>query len=398
VFVQTGVAERPGPATAGDVLALVRAGAATTRAEVGRLTGLSRTAIAARVSALLRSGLLVEGEAAPSSGGRPAGTLQVNRAAGTVLAVAIGRSRTQLAVCDLAGTVLAGSDEDQEPGLGPDDLMPGLVARCAQLLDQVGRPAAAVRAIGTSIPGTVDFEKGASLESPILTGWDGVPLAPYFSGLTDAPVFLDNDANVLAVSERGQLLEKYSDLVLVKASTGVSVGLVVDGRPVRGAWGAAGELGHCKSPAAEGLLCRCGETGCLEAVAGGWALVQAMGENGREVDHVRALVALALEGDGEARGRIREGGRRVGEALAFVVNLLNPEAVVLGGDMAAAYDIFAAGLREGLHAHAAAVATRRLEVLPSTHGDRAGVVGCAAMALDVVLSPAAVDRLLLASR
>lgn len=383
-----------GPATAGDLLALIRSGTATTRADIGRLTGLSRTAVSSRLAALLSVGLVVEGEEAPSGGGRPPTTLRFDKDAGVVVAVAIGRSRSQLGVCDLAGEVVAGDTEDHEPGLAPDDLMPGILSRCRKLLKKAGHGPADVRGVGVSIPGSVDHEKGASLDSPVLSGWDGVPLAPYFQELGGAPVFLDNDANVLAISERDALLREHRDLLLVKASTGLGVGIVVGGRLVRGAWGAAGELGHTKAPSAEGLACRCGERGCLEAVAGGWALVQEMRARGREIDHIRVLVELAVSGDAEARSLIRESGRRVGEALAFAVDLLNPEAVVLGGDMAEAYDTFVAGLREGLYANAASVATRRLQVLQSTYGAEAGVVGCAQLALEAILEPTAVDRLL----
>jgi len=127
-----------GPATAGQVFSLIRDGRAVTRSEVGRVTGLSRTAVAARVAALLESGLVVEGadpERAPSSGGRPPVRLRFDADAGVVLAGAIGRSRTQLAVCDLDGTVLAGSDLDQEVGSAADDLMPQVVAGFTKLLD-----------------------------------------------------------------------------------------------------------------------------------------------------------------------------------------------------------------------------------------------------------------------
>ncbi|HWU23877.1 MAG TPA: ROK family protein, partial [Nocardioides sp.] len=112
--------------------------------------------------------------------------------------------------------------------------------------------------------------------------------------------------------------------------------------------------------------------------------------------HVRELVALANRGDAEARQLLRESGRQLGEVLAVAVNLLNPQAVVIGGDMAGAFDVYAAGVRETLYARATALATRELQVLPSTFGDRAGLVGCAAMALDRVLSPAAVDARLAA--
>ena len=123
-----------------------------------------------------------------------------------------------------------------------------------------------------------------------------------------------------------------------KASTGLGLGIIAGGRLVQGHRGAAGELGHVKVPAAQGLLCRCGDIGCLEAVAGGWALVERLREGGQQVHHVRDLVAQAVHGNGEARAIVRESGRRVGEALAATVTVLNPRAVVVGGDMVGAFE------------------------------------------------------------
>lgn len=384
-----------GPAaTAGDVLALVRSGQAQTRSEIAAHTGLSRTAVTARVTALLRSGLLVEGDDGASTGGRPAAQLRFDPTAGLVASVAIGRSRTQVAVCDLHGEPLATAELEQEVGATPDEVMPTVVASLRTLLTRVRRRRSDLIGAGVSIPGTVDAEAGVSLSSPIMRGWDGVRLAPYFSGLGGFPVHVDNDAHVMALSERSGHLETYDDALVVKASTGIGAGIVTSGRLLRGALGASGEIGHTKTPSARGRTCRCGDTGCLEAVAGGWAIVQGLREKGSPVGHLRELVDQALEGDASARRLIRESGRRAGEVIGGVVNVLNPEVLVLGGDMVRAYDVYVAGVRESLYSHATALATRELEIVPATHGDQAGVVGGAALALEHVLSPRAVDRLL----
>jgi predicted NBD/HSP70 family sugar kinase len=126
-------------------------------------------------------------------------------------------------------------------------------------------------------------------------------------------------------------------------------------------------------------------------VAGGWALVQRFDEQGGSAGHVRDLVRQALEGDPQARGLLLESSRHVGDLLANAVNLLNPATVVIGGDMAAAFDLYVAGVRQNVYANAAAMNTRDLEFRPAAHGDRAGLVGCAALAIDAVLAPAAVD-------
>jgi predicted NBD/HSP70 family sugar kinase len=376
--------------SAGDIYALIRKRRDVTRAEIGQLTGLSRTAVSARVAALAAQGLVIERELAPSTGGRPASFVTFNADGGVVLSAAIGRSRTRLAVCNLAGDILAATDIDQEPGLGPDDLMPDLVKRLDALVAS-GHRDAKIYGVGVNLPGTVDRARGCSLDSPIMSGWDGVPLPPYFAELTDAPVILDNDANVITLAERRGDRQAFDDLLVIKASTGLGAGIIAGGSLQRGAVQAAGEFGHNKTPAAAGVPCRCGDTGCLEAIAGGWALVRALQADGRPVGHLRDVVELAHSGDPDARRMIRDSGRHVGEVLAGAVNLLNPAVLVVAGDMAGAYDIFVAGLRETLYGNATALATRTLQVVPSTYGDRSGVIGSATMVLDHVLSPAAID-------
>lgn len=376
------------PATAGELLELVRTGRASTRSDLRRLTGLSRTAVVSRVATLTSAGLLLVGEELASTGGRPPGTLVFNKDAGVVVAVAVGRSRSQLGVFDLEGVELASDSGDHAVGVGPDELVPQVAARLAALLDGVEPP---VAGIGLSLPGTVDPVRGLSIDSPVMGGWDGVELAPYFAEVVDAPLFVANDADVLARSELLGRSGEFRDVLVVKASTGLGLGIVADGRVLSGHAGAAGEIGHTRVDAADGLPCRCGATGCLETVAGGWALVGRLAQSGHEVGHVRDLVALAQRGDPVARGLLRDSGRQLGELLAVAVNLLNPQAVVIGGDMAAAFDSYAAGVRESVYARAAALATRDLQILPATHGDRAGLVGCAALALDHVLAPPAVD-------
>ena len=374
-------------ATAGEVLAVIRAHREITRAEIGQLTGLSRTAVSARVAALTGSGLVIESEQAPSTGGRPATLLSFNAVAGVVLAVAIGRSRTRLAVCDLTGEILELTDIDQHLELGPDDLMRDVVKRLDALL--AGRPDSRVYGVGISLPGTVDRSRGASLAAPILPGWDGVELAGYLRELTDAPVAVDNDVNVIAMAEHHA--KAVDDMLVLKASTGIGAGIIAGGALQRGAVQAAGELGHNKTPAAAGLVCRCGDTGCLEAIAGGWALVAALRGGGKDVSHVRDVVTRAHDGDADARRMVRDSGRHIGEVVAAAVNLLNPAVLVIAGDMAGAYDIFVAGLRETLYGNATALATRTLQVLPSTYRATSGVTGCAVMILDQVLDPRLVD-------
>jgi predicted NBD/HSP70 family sugar kinase len=156
----------------------------------------------------------------------------------------------------------------------------------------------------------------------------------------------------------------------------------------------AGELGHTRVVRPDGRVCRCGSVDCLEAHASGLALVEEMRKRGREVDHVRDVVAKAMEGDGEAVSLIRESGRMVGDLLVGVVNLLNPQAIVVGGDLARTFEPLLAGIRESVYAGAVTLASRDLRILPTTHGELTGVVGAANLVLAQVLSANAVDQLL----
>jgi predicted NBD/HSP70 family sugar kinase len=375
----------------GEVFALIRDLRVTTRAELVARTSLSRTAVTARVATLLELGLVAEAEPAPSTGGRPATTLSFDADAGIVLCVAIGISRTRMAVCNLAGEIVANADIDQEVALGPGDLLPDVVKQLEVLL--ADHAAVPVYGIGVSLPGPVDRDRGCSRDSPILRGWDGVRLRPYFEELSTAPVLLDNDANAIALGERGGNLERIDDLLVLKLSTGLGAGIIAGGALQRGASQAAGEFGHNKTPAAAGLSCRCGDTGCLEAIAAGWAVVHALQQRGYSVRHMRDVAELAHTGDPEVRRLIRDSGRHIGEVVAAAVNLLNPKVLVIAGDLAGAYEIFVAGLRETLYGNATAMSTRELEVVQAAHGGHSAVLGTAAMVLEEVLSPRAVDEL-----
>ena len=152
------------------MFALIHGGLVHTRAEIGRRTDLSRTAVAARVRQLVELGLVVEDAAGAMTGGRPAGRLRVNPAGGVVLAASIGASKTKLGVCDLAGAVLAETGLDLDTTLGPEVVLPAVAERLDRLREKVDRP---VRGIGVCLPGPVDVATGTVLESPLLPGWGG---------------------------------------------------------------------------------------------------------------------------------------------------------------------------------------------------------------------------------
>lgn len=381
--------------SAGDVFALIHDEQAQTRADIGRKTGLSRTAVAARVRQLVTLGLVVEDPAGATTGGRPAGRLHVNSAGGVVLAASIGASKTKLGVCDLAGHVLAETGLDLDTTIGPDAVLSTVVERLDRLRDKADRPRSAVRGVGVCVPGPVDAAAGTSLESPLMPGWGGLQFVSQLGGPA-VPVLVDNDVNALTLAEHAAR-PGLTELLYVKVSTGIGAGIVAGGVLQRGARGAAGELGHNPVGDGDGVVCRCGNLDCLEAVAGGAALVAALRAQGRVVADVPGVVALVRAGDPEAVALVRHAGRRIGAVLAVAVNLLNPQVVVFGGDLAEAFEPLLAGVREQVYRRAMAPATRELRIEQSALGDGAGITGCAAMALAEVLSPRAIDAALAAA-
>lgn len=379
--------------TAGDLLALLRRGRASTRAELVGITGLSRSGVNARLSDLQGLGLVVEREHGPSTGGRPPGRVEFAPGAGVVLVASMGRTRAQVGVCDLAAEVLAETSADLDLGAGPGPVLDRLGELFGSLLGQLQRDPSDVRGIGVALSGPVEHRTGRMVRPPGLPGWADVPIAPYLQRHWPVPVLVDNDVHAMAVGEHwASFRGRVSDLLLVKVSAGIGAGLVLGGRLHRGALGAAGDLGHVRVAGAEGVRCPCGNEGCVEAVASGSALIRQLNDRGASATRVSDVVALVDAGDPHAHGLVRTAGRRLGEVIATAVNLLNPAVVVLAGDLAQAREPLFAGVQEVVYSRSTTLAARELTILPSTLGEQAGIVGCAVTVLDEVLAPASIDQ------
>jgi predicted NBD/HSP70 family sugar kinase len=296
-------------------------------------------------------------------------------------------------VCDLAGTVLVQDSLRIRARSGPEPVMDAVADRLVGLVAQAGVDPAGIRGIGLSIPGTVDSATGCSIGVPVLPGWAGVPLPPLLAATFPVPVRVDNDVNVMAIAEQ-HAHPGIDDLLVLKVSTGIGAAVVSGGVLQRGAHGAAGEIGHTQVAAGPGMPCHCGNVDCIEILASGAALIRDLTGRGRDVDTVSGVVELVRAGDAEAVTLVREAGRRIGEVLAGAVNLLNPAVITVGGDLVGAYEPLVAGIRESVFKRAVATATQNLRVEPGALVGRSGVTGCAILALDRVLSPAAVDELL----
>ncbi|MFC6080666.1 ROK family transcriptional regulator [Sphaerisporangium aureirubrum] len=377
-------------ASSGDVLGLIRSGEAVTRADIGRVTGLSRPAVALRVGELLEHGLVVENTEGPSTGGRPPARLAFNAAGGVVLVASLGAGRTQIAMCDLAGRELARTELEIDVERGPDVVLPLLMDHWDGLLGD--RPMASVRGVGMGVPATVEFAAGRTESARVMASWTGVVIPPIVSARFPVPVFVDNDVNVIAMGEyRTAYAPDVDDLLFVKVSTRIGAGVIAGGGILRGALGAAGEIGHIPVRDGGGVLCRCGNIDCVDSVASGTAILRDLRARGREVSSLADVVTLVRAGDAETMAVVRRAGRLLGEVVASAVNLLNPAVVVLGGDVTETFQPLVSAVREVVHRRSTALSTRSLRVERTRLGPAAGIVGCALMVIDHILAPEVVD-------
>ncbi|MFC9099001.1 ROK family transcriptional regulator [Streptomyces sp. NPDC057072] len=389
----------PSQVSAGELLQLIRSGRANTRADLQRATGLSRSTIGARLDVLNRAGWLRH-TAGTSTGGRPSHRIVFDPTHASVIAVDLETRHARAAVLDLAGTILAEHTGPLRITDGPDDVLDRLAAWFPDLIGAAGVDATHVRGIGLSVPGPVDWETGRIIEPPIMPGWDRYPVrerlqkayADHVGTGPDEepiPVFVDNDANLMALAEHQANHRDSAAFVLVKVSTGIGAGVVVGGDVYRGIDGGAGDIGHIRLHDRLDALCMCGSYGCLAAVASGRALARELSALGFDTASGSDVKRALAEGHPDAIRLAREAGRRAGEVLVTVVTLLNPGVLMLAGDLSGVP--FMTGVRELLYQRAMPRSTVNLQVVTSRLGDHAGLIGAASMVVEFLYSPDRAD-------
>ncbi|WP_250214904.1 ROK family protein [Acrocarpospora catenulata] len=372
---------------AGALLSILRDGQARTRAELVQLTGLARSTVSQRLDALLSHQWIVPATDAISSGGRPATAFAFNQGARVVAAADLGATHARVAVTDLASNVLLERTADLPIDRGPEATLAWLVETLQGLLDETGGQLCGV---GVGLPGPVEHSTGRPVNPPIMPGWDGFPVPEWLGQRLGAPVLVDNDVNIMALGEHWARSE-VEHLVFVKIGTGIGCGIISERRLHRGAQGAAGDIGHIRVTSDREVVCRCGNTGCLEAVAGGASIAGQLTAAGVPAANSRDVVGLVRAGNTQAVQLIRQAGREVGDVLASIVNFFNPSVIVIGGDIAEAGEHVLAGVREVIYSRSLPLATQHLSIRATELGDRAGVIGAAVMVIEAVLAPEAVD-------
>jgi predicted NBD/HSP70 family sugar kinase len=361
------------------IVNMIRLGEAATRPEIGRVTGLGRGVVSQRVDQAIELGYLEDSELGPSSGGRAPRRLRFCSERGLIVVCALGALHINVGLAHLDGDILAQANRPWDIATGPAATLDTAMTMIDALLEEQG--GTPVWGIAVGLPGPVDFDSGRPVAPPIMPGWNGFDVRRRFEQVYDAPVWVDNDVNLLAFSERARRRNEHPDLIYCKVGSGIGAGLLSHGRVHRGANGAAGDIGHVRVHDSV-AQCRCGKVGCLEAEAGGWALVRdaalAIEEGaqgtlatllaGGESITPDSIARSAEDGDALAISLIQRSARTVGESIAALVNMFNPGVIVVGGSIAAAGEVFLAEVRQRVYELSLPLATRDLAILQS-HND-----------------------------
>ncbi len=345
-----------------EVLRQIIAASPTSRQELAAATGLSLATVATLVGELLDLRMLTEVGFEDSAGGRPRGLVAVNAAGGALIGVDIAETYVHVELFDLALNVLARAEEDVRPGESlPEQVVGHVAAAVGSVVTQAGIEGARVLGVGVSVPGQVDRATGIAEYAPNWD-WHDVPLLDLLTEHIAYPLHLDNPLRAGALAElwfgaaRGR-----GNAVVVNLGTGVGAGLILGGGLHRGVSNSAGEWGHT-TIVLDGRLCRCGNRGCVETYVGAPGIMLNLRELSPDSpllhpdDQTATIHALArgmIQQDPVAVKVVRDTARYLGAGIATLVNILNPEVVVLSSWVAAALgEPLVAEVREAVARHA----------------------------------------------
>lgn len=354
------------------------------RAELARRTGLSPTTITGVAGELLARGVVVEEPERRDGGeqagrGRPPVLLRLDPAAGGALGIDFGHRHLRVAVADLSRTVLAERSMALDVDAAAQESLDAAAALADEVLAEAGLTRSRIIGAGVGLPGPIDVRTGSVGSSVILPGWVGVRPVEELERRLAVTVTVDNDANLGAFGEVSfGAARGLADIMYVKVSSGIGTGLVLDGGLYHGASGLAGELGHVHVRD-DGHVCRCGNRGCLETVAATGAVLDALRPAHRPDLSLRDVLDLIAAGDLGARRVVLDAGRAIGRVLADQSNVLNPAAIIVGGDLSAAGPPLLDGIRESIDRYAQPAIAAAVEILPGALGERAEVLGALAM-------------------
>ncbi|MGB5548658.1 MAG: ROK family transcriptional regulator [Polyangiales bacterium] len=362
------------------------------RADLARRTSLSRSTVSAIVSDLLSKGLAKEAYAGVSSGGRRPIILEFQDQSSFIVGIELGATHISCVLTDLRCKVRASWSAPAPVRDEPEVALGKMRMAVRSVLEADGVQPSQVLGIGVAVPSPVDRERPGELLPLVVPKWQGYNIASYLEGNFNRPVFVDNDANLGALAElwwgSGSSAR---DLVYIKVATGVGAGMIINGRIFRGSGGIAGEIGHT-SIDPNGPPCICGLQGCLTTFIGTPALLERArnelrrsGSDRLPPTSIDELVNAALDGDPMSVDLIHYAGDKLGVGIANMLNLLNPQAVVLGGGIARSGDMLLDGVRRTIQALSLPASICNTEIRTTGLNEWGIAVGAATLVLQVAL-------------
>lgn len=370
---------------------LIASGDVETRADLARVTGLSRTTVSAGVEFLHDRGVLGKIQnASGQSRGRPSDTLVLNSRYGVILVADLGIASTRLSIYDLNQRTVALRLVAVDLSNGPEESVPVLLSAFARMIEAMPEHLGPPRICVVGVPGPVDARRGEVSRPPILPGWKSFDLAAAFESGLGCPVIVEKDVSLRALGEARSIDRSQSPLIYIKVASGIEAGIVTaDGELYRGAHDAAGDLGHIRVAEAGDRLCACGNVGCLATIASTTSLVQArasidgLDAPAEDLDDFEAAVRA---GEADAVRLLRIAAGAIGDVTAGLVNFFNPARIIVGGSIASVSDDILAGVRGVVYQRSLPLATRNLAVSAPKHGHVSGAAGGLALALERMFS------------
>lgn len=380
------------------IITFVRKLGSATRPEISTSTSLSRTLATKFIEMACELKLINNGELRQSTGGRAPRLLNFNESAGSILVAELGATGFSVAASDLSGNLLDHSYVYIDVSKGPAAVLTLVEKSFDALINKFKLKN--LWGIGIGVPGPVEFANGIPVSPPIMPGWDKYPIRTRFSDKYHVPVWVDNDVNLMALGEHALRKDSITnELIFVKVGSGIGAGILTHGQLHRGAQGCAGDIGHI-ALSANNEPCRCGNLGCIEAVAGGLALVrdaEIAASNGESIYLsklkknqnkllIQDVIAGSLNGDRWCVERIIKAGNDIGTVLATLVNFHNPSLIVIGGSVSDAGDKLLASIRETVLNRSLPLATRDLQIRISEYPKQAGLAGAVEMVINELFS------------
>ena len=387
------------------ILNLIRSGEATTRQEIERQSGLGRAIVTDRVATLMGLRLIEEGDLGPSTGGRAPRFVRFRKDAGLILLAVIDSSTIGVGCADLSGHLLAEHYEAANADEGPAPILKRLFTLFDWLLEthQENRE---IWGIGLAIAAPVESVAEVPFASPrihTMPGWEDYPLVEYLADRYGAGVRIRSSVQMMTLGElRAGSGVGFRNMIFIDIGREISAGIVSEGQLHTGAQGGAGMIGHFAVSDESQAVCRCGNTGCLQTVAGAEVIVRAAqrgAQEGRSRLLAETLAAsdeitpadigvAAQRGDAFSAELLARCGRLIGGALAALTNAFNPSLIVISGSLAQTSDILLSAIREAIYRQSHPLVTRDLRIVRSQMGASSALTGAAMVVVDNLFATA----------